>query len=264
MTINQSGWKPSAPEVKDGGAPATFTGNKPSWDGIASAIGHFLMINETQLDSIVAGNYIPGFDDVDDDPSSSLETPEGWTLSETNELLESLTREKWAKDLFNSRKDSYDPNYVNNEWSYQGPAPVFGAPSHLVIRQADPYDPNAPDPLPDPVRPVANAPFHPRKCQGTHGCSRHCTWNRDFHRGDGWSQHNFNNKYGISMYYQELTDETVFEDADGDVLMANNFPPWITQDQDGNWQGQRVNWTKCLASDDQANHGWVGSPMSTR
>ncbi|MBI0474025.1 glycine dehydrogenase subunit 2 [Sphingomonas sp. MA1305] len=28
MTINQSGWKPTAPEAKDGGAPATFTGNR--------------------------------------------------------------------------------------------------------------------------------------------------------------------------------------------------------------------------------------------
>ena len=28
MTINQSGWKPTSPEAKDGGAPATFTGNR--------------------------------------------------------------------------------------------------------------------------------------------------------------------------------------------------------------------------------------------
>ena len=28
MTINQSGWKPVSPEAKDGGAPATFTGNR--------------------------------------------------------------------------------------------------------------------------------------------------------------------------------------------------------------------------------------------
>ncbi|MCC2979115.1 aminomethyl-transferring glycine dehydrogenase subunit GcvPB [Sphingomonas sp. IC4-52] len=28
MTINQSGWKPTSPEANEGGAPATFTGNK--------------------------------------------------------------------------------------------------------------------------------------------------------------------------------------------------------------------------------------------
>ena len=28
MTINQSGWKPTSPAAKDGGAPATFTGNR--------------------------------------------------------------------------------------------------------------------------------------------------------------------------------------------------------------------------------------------
>jgi hypothetical protein len=28
MTINQSGWKPTSPQANEGGAPATFTGNK--------------------------------------------------------------------------------------------------------------------------------------------------------------------------------------------------------------------------------------------
>ena len=95
MTINQSGWKPTSPTAKDGGAPATFTGNRALMleEPLIFEIGDLHTTGVDFPDGDVAGSRLGDLTRKDPIGLAGLSEPE------TVRHYTRLSRQNYAIDL---------------------------------------------------------------------------------------------------------------------------------------------------------------------